>query len=322
MTADRIQVNCPECTATLAVPIHAAGKKIRCPKCLGIADIPEPMEELPEAQAPSARLRPRRMVALAQWPRPTHVRVPVLSAVKTESFESHPLSQAGSVLTQRGTAVPALMDNPACPEVVSPAADAFISGVDPGTGTLPNAATSPSTEIVAEFHFPPADDVNPLLVEPAFVEPAFVEPAFVEPAFVEPAFVEPAFVESKLVERPIFVSANSGADPLLDFALLDQTYSDDLKSSIMAVHPVRRQRIPSRSESQTRSTISSISGTQQKKSTPTGRLQRIVRNSKTLAGAVAWFTVGYGMMGILFANQPILFIGGLVAISKDLLGIR
>jgi uncharacterized RDD family membrane protein YckC len=39
--SDRIVVKCPECSASLAAPAKAAGKRIRCPKCQGVTDVPD-----------------------------------------------------------------------------------------------------------------------------------------------------------------------------------------------------------------------------------------------------------------------------------------
>lgn len=33
---EKIQIRCEHCSAVLAVPESAAGKKIRCPKCQGV----------------------------------------------------------------------------------------------------------------------------------------------------------------------------------------------------------------------------------------------------------------------------------------------
>lgn len=38
--SDRIVVSCSECTARLALPATTAGKRVRCPKCRGIIDVP------------------------------------------------------------------------------------------------------------------------------------------------------------------------------------------------------------------------------------------------------------------------------------------
>lgn len=50
--SDRITFSCSECSGKLAVPSSAAGKKIRCPKCQGVATVPasmiSPFEGMPE----------------------------------------------------------------------------------------------------------------------------------------------------------------------------------------------------------------------------------------------------------------------------------
>jgi hypothetical protein len=49
--SDRITFSCSDCFGKLAVPSSAAGKKIRCPKCQGVATVPaaifSPFEDMP-----------------------------------------------------------------------------------------------------------------------------------------------------------------------------------------------------------------------------------------------------------------------------------
>ena len=51
--SDRITIQCGECTGKLSVPSTAAGKKVKCPKCLSIIPIPAvTVQDAPEKAAP------------------------------------------------------------------------------------------------------------------------------------------------------------------------------------------------------------------------------------------------------------------------------
>lgn len=69
--SDRILVVCGECTGKLAVPLTAAGKKIRCPRCSSVVAVPAAQagsSTAPAAVGTSATVRKARRVSTEDNP--------------------------------------------------------------------------------------------------------------------------------------------------------------------------------------------------------------------------------------------------------------
>ena len=72
--SDRIAVVCGECTGKLAVPLTAAGKKIRCPRCSSVVSVPAaqpaPAPPAPSASPGTETVRKARRVSADESPAP------------------------------------------------------------------------------------------------------------------------------------------------------------------------------------------------------------------------------------------------------------
>lgn len=92
--SDRITFSCSECSGKLAVPSSTAGKRIRCPKCQGIATVPavksSPVERRP-AVAKRKTSDPQRAVRSSENGRAQNLRPK--ERKREEPFEDSWLSE-------------------------------------------------------------------------------------------------------------------------------------------------------------------------------------------------------------------------------------
>lgn len=104
MSTQPIRAACPSCAAAMRIPAHAAGKRVRCPKCQNVFRVPEPAPAPPQAPADDPLLDQDLLSGLA---RGTAVELPMDVALQRQAAQARAATLTAAQASPASAAPPA-----------------------------------------------------------------------------------------------------------------------------------------------------------------------------------------------------------------------